>query len=170
MPNLVFAGAAQELERDATDLMDRLTDGRYRLEMRTEKVNKGDGETVETLEIVVVADSGKERPFARLSGGEKFRVTLVLHTSLTRFLVRRSGAPIEFLGVDEGWGSLDPEGIVAMLDALRMLHDEFPLDPDDYPHARSRRGVRMSIRSRKRHRRHVRRHSCVLVTSIICTR
>ena len=103
VPNLVFAGAAQELERDATDLMDRLTDGRYRLEMRTEKVNKGDGETVETLEIVVVADSGKERPFARLSGGEKFRVTLVLHTSLTRFLVRRSGAPIEFLGVDEGW-------------------------------------------------------------------
>ena len=84
VPNLVFAGAAQELERDATDLMDRLTDGRYRLEMRTEKVNKGDGETVETLEIVVVADSGKERPFARLSGGEKFRVTLVLHTSLTR--------------------------------------------------------------------------------------
>jgi exonuclease SbcC len=127
VPNLVFAGAARELERDATDLMDRLTGGRYRLEMRTEKVNKGDGETVEALEIVVVADSGKERPFARLSGGEKFRVTLVLHTSLTRFLVRRSGAPIEFLGVDEGWGSLDPEGIIAMLDALRMLHDEFPL-------------------------------------------
>ena len=127
VPNLVFAGAALELEHDAADLMEKLTGGRYRLEMRTEKVSKTDGETVEALDVVVIADSGNMRPFARLSGGEKFRVTLVLHTCLTRFLVRRSGSPIEFLGVDEGWGALDPEGIVAMLDALRMLHDEFSL-------------------------------------------
>ena len=127
VPNLVFAGAAQELEHDAAELMNQLSGGRYRLEMRTEKETKGSGETISALDVAVMADSGKMRPFSRLSGGEKFRVSLVLHTSLTRFLVRRSGAPIEFLGVDEGWGSLDPEGIVAMLDALRMLHEEFPL-------------------------------------------
>ena len=127
VPNLIFAGATRELERDAADVMGRLSGGRYRLEMRTEMQNKSDGETKGTLEVVVVADTGAERPFSRLSGGERFRVALALHTALTRFLVRRSGAPIEFLAVDEGWGSLDPEGILAMLDALRTLHAEFPL-------------------------------------------
>jgi exonuclease SbcC len=125
IPNLVFSGVVAELERDASELMENLTNGQFRLEFRTESTTK-EGEIREALDIVVVTPSG-ERPYKALSGGERFRVDLAIRVGLARLLTRRSGSKIDFLALDEGWGSLDPEGIAAMLDALRQLHDEFPL-------------------------------------------
>lgn len=126
VPNLVFSGVVDELERDASGLMEDLTNGAFRLVLRTTAQNKTDGSVRETLDVAVVTQAG-ERPYGALSGGERFRVDLALRVALARLLTRRSGAPIEFLALDEGWGALDPEGIAAMLDALRQLHEEFRL-------------------------------------------
>jgi exonuclease SbcC len=126
VPNLIFNSVVDELERDASELMEGLTGGMFRLMLRTEAKNKGDGQTKETLDVVIGTPTG-DRPYKALSGGERFRVDLALAVGLARLLMRRSGAHIDFLALDEGWGALDPEGIVAMLDALRSLHEEFPL-------------------------------------------
>ena len=125
IPNMIFTGVVDELERDASDMMERMTNGKFRLEFRTETTTK-DGNSRGTLDVVIITESG-ERPYKGLSGGERFRVDLALRVALTRLLTRRSGSTIDFLALDEGWGALDPEGITAMLDELRELHDEFPL-------------------------------------------
>ena len=122
---MIFTGVVDELERDASDMMERMTNGKFRLEFRTETTTK-DGNSRGTLDVVIITESG-ERPYKGLSGGERFRVDLALRVALTRLLTRRSGSTIDFLALDEGWGALDPEGITAMLDELRELHDEFPL-------------------------------------------
>ena len=126
IPHLVFSSVVSELEVDADELMATLTDGQLRLELRTTATTKATGETTEALDVVVVTPAG-ERPYAALSGGERFRVDLALRVALARLLSRRSGSRIELLALDEGWGSLDPEGIRAMLEALRGVHDEFGL-------------------------------------------
>lgn len=126
IPHLVFSSVVSELEVDADELMATLTDGQFRLELRTTATTKATSETTEALDVVVVTPNG-ERPYAALSGGERFRVDLALRVALARLLSRRSGSRIELLALDEGWGSLDPEGIRAMLEALRGVHDEFGL-------------------------------------------
>lgn len=126
VPNLVFTGVVAELERDASGLMEELTNGTMRLALRTSVQNKSDDSVRETLDVIVITPAG-ERRYQALSGGERFRVDLALRVALARLLARRSGSAIDFLALDEGWGSLDPEGINAMLDALRQLHTEFGL-------------------------------------------
>jgi exonuclease SbcC len=126
VPNLIFAGAAAELERDVSEMMEILTEGKYRLELRTEKEQKQGKETVESLEIYAVTGTS-DFPYDDLSGGEQFRVDLAVQIGLTRLLTRRSQQPIEFLIIDEGWGSLDPSGIKAMVKVLNRLTSEFPL-------------------------------------------
>lgn len=126
IPHLVFSGVVAELERDADELMTTLTDGQFRLELRTTATAKASGQTTETLDVIVATPTG-ERPYSALSGGERFRVDLALRVALSRLLSRRSGSSIELLALDEGWGALDPDGIRGMLDALRSVHDEFGL-------------------------------------------
>ena len=125
IPNMIFTGVVEEMERDASEMMERMTGGRFRLELHTETTTK-DGSSKGTLDVIVATEMGA-RPYKSLSGGERFRVDLALRVALTRLLTRRSGSTIDFLALDEGWGALDPEGITAMLDELRELHDEFPL-------------------------------------------
>ena len=125
IPNMIFTGVVEEMERDASEMMERMTGGKFRLELHTETTTK-DGSAKGTLDVVIATETG-ERPYKSLSGGERFRVDLALRVALTRLLTRRSGSTIDFLALDEGWGALDPEGITAMLDELRELHDEFPL-------------------------------------------
>lgn len=69
---------------------------------------------------------GQLRKVNTVSGGEMFLVSLSLAISISRALSRRSGAAaVEFLFIDEGFGTLDSDLIDTVMDALEKLKDSF---------------------------------------------
>lgn len=69
---------------------------------------------------------GQIRKVNTVSGGEMFLVSLSLAISISRALSRRSGAAaVEFLFIDEGFGTLDSDLIDTVMDALEKLKDSF---------------------------------------------
>jgi exonuclease SbcC len=75
------------------------------------------------LEVAIVdADLGDAvRPTNTLSGGEKFLVSLALALGLSALAAR--SRPIGSMFIDEGFGTLDPEALSAVLSVLETLHD-----------------------------------------------
>jgi exonuclease SbcC len=69
---------------------------------------------------------GQLRKVNTVSGGEMFLVSLSLAISISRALSLRSGAAaVEFLFIDEGFGTLDSDLIDTVMDALEKLKDSF---------------------------------------------
>ncbi|MGG1441947.1 AAA family ATPase [Brevibacillus laterosporus] len=98
------------IARDATYHLGRMTKGRYALEI-------GDGG-----EFVLrdEAAGGLRRAVNTLSGGETFLTALALALALSVEIQMRGGR-LEFFFLDEGFGTLDPELLEVVLDALEKL-------------------------------------------------
>ncbi|AIG28514.1 nuclease [Brevibacillus laterosporus] len=98
------------IARDATYHLGRMTKGRYALEI-------GDGG-----EFVLrdEAAGGLRRAVNTLSGGETFLTALSLALALSVEIQMRGGR-LEFFFLDEGFGTLDPELLEVVLDALEKL-------------------------------------------------
>jgi exonuclease SbcC len=69
------------------------------------------------------ANTGTSRPAATLSGGETFMAALALALGLADVVAGGSNRSMGALFVDEGFGSLDPESLDAVLEVLRSLED-----------------------------------------------
>ncbi|MCW2977734.1 MAG: sbcC, partial [Actinomycetia bacterium] len=94
----------------------------FQVELRTQREKK-DGALADTLEVVIVTDTG-ESPYRKLSGGEKMRVSIALRVALGRLLAGRSGSRSRLFVIDEPrW--LDQAGIEALIESLRGLLGEF---------------------------------------------
>ncbi|QOS97942.1 AAA family ATPase [Brevibacterium sp. JNUCC-42] len=98
------------IARDATYHLGHMTKGRYALEI-------GDGG-----EFVLrdEAAGGLRRAVHTLSGGETFLTALALALALSVEIQMRGGR-LEFFFLDEGFGTLDPELLEVVLDALEKL-------------------------------------------------
>jgi exonuclease SbcC len=59
------------------------------------------------------------------SGGEAFRVAFAVRLAMSKLLIRRSGARLETLVIDEGFGTQDPEGRERLVEALNIAREEF---------------------------------------------
>ena len=72
----------------------------------TQRARRGSSseEPVETLDIVVT-DEGDTRPYELFSGGEAFRVDFAIRIAISKLLTRRAGTRLQFLVIDEGFGS-----------------------------------------------------------------
>ena len=123
---MIIETAIPEIEDEANRLLDRLTEGRMRVSLQTQRETKtklADGErgTIETLDIIISDEMG-ERPYEMYSGGEAFRVNFAIRVALSKLLTRRAGANLQFLVIDEGFGTQDAQGrsrIVEVLDAIK---------------------------------------------------
>lgn len=71
------------------------------------------------LDIVDLDMMEQHRPVSSLSGGETFLVSLSLSIALSELSAQRMN--IETLFIDEGFGSLDHDAIMSVLDALERL-------------------------------------------------
>jgi exonuclease SbcC len=100
----------RELAAGASERLQRLS-GRYTLEFT--------GDTF----VVIDHDNGGERRSAdTLSGGETFLTSLALALELSEQVQRAAGAvPLDSLFIDEGFGTLDPETLNTVADAIAML-------------------------------------------------
>jgi exonuclease SbcC len=76
------------------------------------------------LDISIV-DSAGERPYENFSGGEQFRVNFAIRLALSKILARRSGARLQTLVIDEGFGSQDANGRQRLVEAINTIQDDF---------------------------------------------
>lgn len=122
---LLIEQALPEIEERANELLERLTDGRMRVEFETQKQLKSKKDTtVETLDIRIADESGV-RPYENFSGGEQFRVNFAIRIALSQILAKRAGARLQTLVIDEGFGSQDPDGRQRLIEAIRTIQDDF---------------------------------------------
>jgi exonuclease SbcC len=119
----VMDSALPEMEVEANRLLGVMTEGRMSVRLETQRETRA-GELAETLDIVV-ADEWGSRDYEMYSGGEAFRIDLALRIALSRLLVRRAGAPLPTLIIDEGFGSQDEGGRDRLVEALGAIKDDF---------------------------------------------
>ncbi|MBC7227537.1 MAG: SMC family ATPase [Thermoflexales bacterium] len=123
IPAMIIEAVVPEIEAEANALLDRMTGGRMKVRLETQKEILS-GETRETLEIRIADELG-ERPYENYSGGEQFRVNFALRVALSRLLARRAGAQLQTLFIDEGFGSQDAQGRERLVEAIHAIQDEF---------------------------------------------
>lgn len=123
IPTLIIENGIPLIEEQANEILGRMPDN-YRVRMLTQREKKGG--MMDRLSIVVETN-GKERDYAMLSGGERFRIDFALRIALSRVLAHRVGSNVETLIIDEGFGSQDDDGVEAMLESLAAVQDEFGL-------------------------------------------
>ena len=125
VPALLIEQALPQLEIEVNRFLEKLTDGEMRVYFRTQRPYRTRKEALkETLDIVV-SDRYGEREYETFSGGEAFRINFAIRLALARFLARRAGARLQFLVVDEGFGSQDQVGRQRLVEVLRSVQDEF---------------------------------------------
>ncbi len=120
---MLIETAVPEIEREANELLARMTDGEMAVQLAMQRETK-QGTVVETLDIHV-SDSRGIRPYENFSGGEKLRIDLALRIALSRLMTRRAGASLQTLVIDEGFGTQDAEGRLRLVEAIRSVEKEF---------------------------------------------
>ena len=115
-------GAIEALMRDASAHLQRLTHGRYVFDIAYR------GRAI-TLQIVDHEDQRRARPTHSLSGGETFLASLAIALALSQgFRTVATGRAVqtstECLILDEGFGTLDREGVQMVTETLQELRGE----------------------------------------------
>ena len=115
-----------EVEGYANELLDLVTDGRMQVQFVTQRARRGSTseEPVETLDIIV-SDEGNTRPYELFSGGEAFRVNFAIRIAISKLLTRRAGTRLQFLVIDEGFGSQDAAGRQRLIEAINSIAGSF---------------------------------------------
>ena len=122
--SLIIEQALPEIEERASEILHRLTDGKMRVHLETIKDKKSGG-TKETLEIIITDEQGVPRAYETYSGGEAFRINFALRIALSQMLAERNGVRIRTLGIDEGFGTQDEDGIQHLIEAIQQVQDDF---------------------------------------------
>lgn len=121
---MIIETAIPEIESVTNQLLDKMTDGRMRITLQTQKETKTTGDIVETLDIIISDEMGA-RSYELYSGGETFRVNFALRLALSKLLTHRAGAKLQFLVIDEGFGTQDALGQERLIQAINSIKDEF---------------------------------------------
>ncbi len=126
VPALLIEQALPQIEEKANDLLDRLSNGAMSVRFVTQasyKDKKRD-DLKETLDIVI-SDPAGERDYEMFSGGEAFRVNFAIRLALSEILAQRTGARLQTLVIDEGFGSQDALGIQRLIEAINTVKGDF---------------------------------------------
>lgn len=126
IPALLIEAALPEIEEHANLMLSRLTDGRMSVAIRTQAPLKTREDLKETLEILINDENGT-RPYEMFSGGEMFRVNFAIRLALANMLAKRSGARMQLLVIDEGFGSQDAEGRQRLIEAITEVQHDYEM-------------------------------------------
>jgi DNA repair protein SbcC/Rad50 len=120
---LIIEETLPEIANEANLLLGRMTDNRMSLALETQRGTKK-GDMIETLDIRIADELGT-RTYDMYSGGEAFRIDLALRIAISRLLVRRAGASMPILIIDEGFGTQDTAGLEKLIEAINAIQDDF---------------------------------------------
>ncbi len=122
-PALIVETILPQLEANANDLLGRMTNGRMNVRFETQRVAQT-GNVSETLELRISDELG-ERAYEMFSGGEAFRINFAVRIALSKLLAHRAGAQLQTLFIDEGFGTQDALGRERLIEAIRLIEDDF---------------------------------------------
>jgi DNA repair exonuclease SbcCD ATPase subunit len=113
---------------NANHVLDRISGGTLRLELRRTEENEENGDrrgrasTPKALDLVAFNTTTGEKPLPvyLLSGSQRFRVAVSLALGIGQF-ASQGARRIEAVIIDEGFGSLDQEGRREIIDELHNL-------------------------------------------------
>ena len=127
VPALLIEQALPEIEMHANELLDRLSNSQLSIhfETQSEYKDKKRKDKKETLEILINDAFGHTRAYEMFSGGEAFRINFAIRLALSQVLAKRSGARLETLVVDEGFGSQDHLGISRLVETINLIKKDF---------------------------------------------
>lgn len=120
---LLIEQSLPEIEIEANRLLAKMTDHRMSLRLESQRETKK-GDTIETLDIKIADELGT-RNYEMYSGGEAFRIDLALRIALSMLLVRRAGASLPILIIDEGFGTQDSLAREKLVQAINSIQDDF---------------------------------------------
>jgi exonuclease SbcC len=122
---IIIEQAIPEIEIEANRLLGKMTDNRMSITLETQREAKAKkGNSIETLDIKIGDELGT-RSYEMYSGGESFRINLALRIALSRLLVKRAGASLPILIIDEGFGTQDASGREKLVEAINSIQDDF---------------------------------------------
>jgi len=121
---MIIETAIPEIEDEANKLLDKLTDGRMKVAFLTQREGKTTDNIIETLDIIISDEMG-QRPYDLYSGGETFRVNFAIRLAISKLLTRRAGARLQFLVIDEGFGTQDAQGRTRIVEVLDLIKNDF---------------------------------------------
>lgn len=125
---MIIEAAIPEIEDEANSLLEKLTEGRMKITLQTQKETKtkiaGERSIIETLDIIISDEMG-ERLYENFSGGEQFRVNFAIRLAISKLLTHRAGAKLQFLVIDEGFGSQDTPGRARLVEAIDAIKNDF---------------------------------------------
>ncbi|MBI2334231.1 SMC family ATPase [Candidatus Daviesbacteria bacterium] len=121
---MIIETAIPEIEDEANRLLDKLTEGRMKVAFLTQREGKTTDKSIETLDIIISDEMG-ERPYDLYSGGETFRVNFAIRLAISKLLTRRAGARLQFLVIDEGFGTQDAQGRTRIVEVLDLIKNDF---------------------------------------------
>ena len=120
---VIIENAIPEIETESNRILSRLTENKMHVGLITQNKNKS-GSVTETLELVIADEMGT-RNYELFSGGEAFKVNFAVRVALSRLLARRSGARLETLIIDEGFGSQDDISRDRLVKAIKAVQTDF---------------------------------------------
>lgn len=118
-PQIVVEQALPVIESVANEVLEQIQPGAT-IEVRQSRETKA-GAVKDEIGVMCIAD-GYEAPLATFSGGERFRIDLALRLGIAA----ASGAKLETLIIDEGWGSQDADKLEQVKEAIAALTERFP--------------------------------------------
>ena len=127
VPALLIEQALPEIEAHANELLDRLTVGQLSIRFETQAgyKDKKRQDKKETLDILINDANGHTRAYEMFSGGEAFRINFAIRLALSQVLAKRSGARLQTLVIDEGFGSQDQTGRSRLVETINQVKRDF---------------------------------------------
>lgn len=130
---LMIENVLPHLEAETNLLLGKLSNHQLHVQFVTQKSRKDPRGSkakqsapkfIETLDILI-ADAQGTRPYETYSGGEAFRINFAIRLALARLLSQRSGAALQLLIVDEGFGTQDEAGCDRLVAAIQAIAADF---------------------------------------------
>lgn len=121
---MIIENTIPAIEEEANVLLERMTDGQMKVKFLTQRAKKHSEDMIETLDIQI-SDPIGARQYELFSGGEAFRINFAIRVALSKLLTLRAGAKLEFLAVDEGFGTLDQAGQQDLVAAINSISEDF---------------------------------------------
>ena len=126
IPALLIEQSLPQIEAQANEILDRLSNGAMSVSFETQREyrDKKREDKKQTLDIII-RDGAGSREYELFSGGEAFRINFAIRLALSRVLAQRSGARLQTLVIDEGFGSQDAEGRQRLVEAINLVNPDF---------------------------------------------
>lgn len=126
VPAIIMENVTEDLRNHANEVLRAICSEPLVIDFVTQSRTDA-GSWVETFDITVSGGDRSNDDFRDLSGGEQVRISIALRLALSKILMRRVGANIRFLLLDEVDQALDRQGIQALAETLRALSARFKI-------------------------------------------